>query len=282
MILSNNAFNWAMLRSGMGTGECMASLTPENEEELFKQYNEWRRKRGLPEEEAIETPPPPEPRKKPTPHAASNNGNVSMVRGALEDDISVLINEVASEMVVEEAEEAELIQNALDGADEIVEEAEAASDEIAKEIEEETVPQDLPEGIETEPKDTADEVDEVAAPEMVTTPAVGADAVPEVDAASEVSTERSMDFAAVMSTGGVGSFRTYCDSGLPSPAPSCGFTGATMKRLSGEIRKVINDKQEKTSRARQAGLVRHNPRSAADGAFVRQCRDTRGHSPSTD
>ena len=71
MILSNNAFNWAMLRSGMGTGEFMASLTPENEEELFKQYNEWRRKRGLPEEEAVQTPPP-EPRKKPTPHAASN------------------------------------------------------------------------------------------------------------------------------------------------------------------------------------------------------------------
>ena len=40
MILSNNAFNWAMLRSGMGTGEFMASLTPEKEEELFKQYNE--------------------------------------------------------------------------------------------------------------------------------------------------------------------------------------------------------------------------------------------------
>ena len=199
MILSNNAFNWAVLRSGMGTGDFIASLTPEREEELFKQYNEWRRKRGLPEEEAVKTPLH-EPRKKPTPQAASNNGNVSMVRGALEDDISVLINEVASEMVVEEAEEAELIQNALDGADEIVEEAEAASDEIAKEIEEETVPKDAPKGIETIPTDTADEVDEVAAPEMVTTPAVGADAVPEVDAALEVSTERSMDFAAVIRT----------------------------------------------------------------------------------
>lgn len=75
-----------------------------------------------------------------------------------------------------------------------------ASDEIAKEIEEETVPKDAPKGIETIPTDTADEVDEVAAPEMVTTPAVAADAVPEVDTASEVSTERSMDFAAVIRT----------------------------------------------------------------------------------
>lgn len=196
MILSNNAFNWAMLRSGMGTGDFIASLTPEREEELFKQYNEWRRKRGLPEEEAIETPPPPEPRKKPTPQAASNNGNVSMVKGAMEDDISVLINEVAAEVEEEEAEEATLIQSALDGADEIVEEAEAASDEIAEEIEEETVAEEA----ETVPMDTGDEVDEAAALEVVTTPAVAADAVPEVDTASEVSTERSMDFAAVIRT----------------------------------------------------------------------------------
>ena len=105
MIQSTNAFNWAALRSGMSTGDFMASLTPEREEELFKQYNEWRRSKGLAEEKAP-TPPispsaAPKQRKEP---AASPV-----------DDLSALINEVAAEVEEEEAEEAALIQDVLDG-----------------------------------------------------------------------------------------------------------------------------------------------------------------------
>lgn len=160
MILSNNAFNWAVLRSGMGTGDFIASLTPEREEELFKQYNEWRRKRGLPEEKM--TMPTPVPIQ--TPATASV------------DNLSALINEVAAEMEEEEAEEAALVHNALDGADEIVEEAELAPDEI---VEEASVSTGVDEAIA-----------EDAAPEVVTTPAVPAEAtVPEVMTTQSVASE---------------------------------------------------------------------------------------------
>ena len=191
MILSTNAYNWAMLRSGLSMGDFSASLTPEREEELFKQYNAWRRSRGLPEEKAIETPPPPEPRKKPTPRAASNNDIGSMVKGAAVDDLSALITEVAAEVEEEEAEEAALVQNALDGADEIVEDTEPVPIEVEEEIEadeSEPIPEEIdeeadePEPIQEgeaaeaeQPEASVPMGTEVAAPEMVTTLPVAAE-----------------------------------------------------------------------------------------------------------
>ena len=53
MILSNNAFNWAMLRSGMSMGDFIASLTQEREEELLNVCNAWRRSKGLAAEKAL-------------------------------------------------------------------------------------------------------------------------------------------------------------------------------------------------------------------------------------
>lgn len=136
MILSTNAFNWAALRSGMSTGDFMSSLTPEREEELFKQYNEWRRSKGLAEEKAPTPPPTPVstvPKQRKTPAASPV------------DDLSVLINEVAAEVEEEEAKEAALIQDALDGADEIVEEETAAvPEEIEADEEVTTIENELP------------------------------------------------------------------------------------------------------------------------------------------
>ena len=192
MILSTNAYNWAMLRSGLSMGDFSASLTPEREEELFNAYNEWRRGRGLPEEKPIETPPPPEPRKKPTPRAASNNDIGSMVKGAAIDDLSAMFTQVAAEVEEEEAEEAALVQNALDGADEIVEETEPVPEEIEEEIEEyEPVEAD-------EPENDAPEV--AAAPEVVTTPAVADEpvaAAPDAPVDTE-SAAQSVDFATII------------------------------------------------------------------------------------
>ena len=176
MILSNNAFNWAMLRSGMGTGDFMASLTPEREEELFKAYNEWRKERGLPEEMAPSLVPSP------TPAPVVPQAPIEVP----EDDLSAMFTQVAAEVEEEEAEEAALVQNALDGADEIVEEEAAAPvpDEIVEELEEEPAPEEADELV---PEDAAPMDTEVgAAPEVVITPA--AEDVADDDAAPEVAT----------------------------------------------------------------------------------------------
>ena len=197
MILSNNAFNWAMLRSGMGTGDFIASLTPEREEELFKQYNEWRRKRGLPEEKAPSLAPSP------TPAPVVSQAPIEVP----EDDLSAMFTQVAAEVEEEEAEEAALVQNALDGADEIVEEEAAAPvpDEIVEELEEEPAPEEADELV---PEDAAPMDTEVgAAPEVVITPA--AEDVADDDAAPEVATtpavvvepvvaEPAVDFATII------------------------------------------------------------------------------------
>ena len=42
MILSNAALNWASVRSGLGLGDFLPSLTPEKEQEILKAYNEMR------------------------------------------------------------------------------------------------------------------------------------------------------------------------------------------------------------------------------------------------
>lgn len=157
MILSTNAFNWAALRSGMGTGDFIASLSPEREAELFKAYNEWRRSRGLAEEAApapTATPAAPEQRKEPAPV----------------DTISALITEVAAEVEEEEAEEAALVHDALDGADEIV-----GTTPVPAEIEEEI---EAAEPVADEPVPDDD------APEVATTTDGAADAKPEVVASS--------------------------------------------------------------------------------------------------
>ena len=186
MILSNNAFNWAMLRSGMGMGDFIASLTPEREAELFKAYNEWRRSRGLPEEKAPV----------PAPTIAAPAPVQEEKPAAPVDDLSALITEVAAEVAAEveeeEAEEAALVQNALDGADEIVEETEPVPEEIEEEIEEyEPVEAD-------EPENDAPEV--AAAPEVVTTPALADEpvaAAPEAPVDTEPATQ-SVDFATII------------------------------------------------------------------------------------
>ena len=180
MILSTNAYNWAMLRSGLSMGDFSASLTPEREAELFKQYNAWRRSRGLPEEKAPV----------PAPTIAAPAPVQEEKPAAPVDDLSALITEVAAEVAAEveeeEAEEAALVQNALDGADEIVEEEAAAPvpDEIVEELEEEPAPEEADELV---PEDAAPMDTEVgAAPEVVITPA--AEDVADDDAAPEVAT----------------------------------------------------------------------------------------------
>ena len=182
MILSTNAYNWAMLRSGLSMGDFSASLTPEREAELFKAYNEWRRSRGLPEEKAPV----------PAPTIAAPAPVQEEKPAAPVDDLSALITEVAAEVAAEveeeEAEEAALVQDALEGADEIVEETEPVPEEIEEEIEAyEPVEAD-------EPENDAPEV--AAAPEVVTTPALADEpvaAAPEAPVDIEPATQ-SVDF----------------------------------------------------------------------------------------
>ena len=185
MILSNNAFNWAMLRSGMGMGDFIASLSPEREAELFKAYNEWRRSRGLPEEKMQTTAPAPTATA--TPAAPEQRKELAPV-----DELSAMFTQVAAEVEEEEAEEAALVQNALVGADEIVEETEPVPEEIEEEIEEyEPVEAD-------EPENDAPEV--AAAPEVVTTPAVADEpvaAAPDAPVDTE-SAAQSVDFATII------------------------------------------------------------------------------------
>lgn len=101
----------------------------------------------------------------------------------------------AAEVEEEEAEEAALIQDALDGADEIVEEEAAAPvpDEIVEELEEEPVPEEAGE-LEPIPEDVAPMDTEVgAAPEVVTTPAVAADVEADVETAAP-----TVDFSTII------------------------------------------------------------------------------------
>ena len=176
MILPTNAFNWAALRSGLSTGDFIASLTPEREEQLFKQYNEWRRSKGLAEEKALA----------PAPISAPENRRK-------EDALSALFSQVADEVV---AEEAALVQDALDGADGIVEEELEAHAPIPAEVEDEAAqpaPEEVEVEIETDEPVAADEplsaeelVPEDYAPEAATTPAVANEAEPVVDFAAVI------------------------------------------------------------------------------------------------
>ena len=181
MILSTNAFNWAALRSGMGTGDFIASLSPEREAELFKAYNEWRRSRGLPEEAAptaTATPAAPEQRKE-----------------TAADDFSALITEVAAEVEEEEVEEAALIQNALDGADEIV-----GTSPVPVEVEEEIEAVE-PGAAEPVPDDDAPmDTEVVAEPEVATTTDGAAEPVTDATEAEapDKPSAQSVDFATII------------------------------------------------------------------------------------
>jgi len=158
MILSTNAYNWAMLRSGLSMGDFAATLTPEREMELFKAYNAWRKGKGLAEEAM---PIPAAPSAAPSPSSAPE-------KKTEEDPLSALINEVASEVEEEEAEEVALIQDALDGADEIVEEA---AEPVPVEVEEEIEAEEPVEEEADVPEVTA-EPDVATTSVMATSPAV--------------------------------------------------------------------------------------------------------------
>lgn len=176
MILPTNAFNWAALRSGLSTGDFIASLTPEREEQLFKQYNEWRRSKGLAEEKALA----------PAPISAPENRRK-------EDALSALFSQVADEVVTEEAA---LVQDALDGADGIVEEELEAHAPIPAEVEEE-IEADEPVPEEAEAAQPASEEVEV---EIETDEPVSADDAPKAATTLAVANEAEsvVDFTTVI------------------------------------------------------------------------------------
>lgn len=110
MILSNAAFNWASLRSGLTLPDFVASLTPEKEEEILKQYNEWRRARGLPEDKPLAPKPPA----RVAGEAASPQQAVPVAQAAPEQDaLSEMVSQIADQVKREALEEAELIKEAL-------------------------------------------------------------------------------------------------------------------------------------------------------------------------
>ena len=106
MILSNAAFNWASLRSGLTLPDFVASLTPEREEEILKQYNEWRRARGLPEDKPL-VPKPPAQAASPQPAAPVAQASPQP------DELSEMVSQIADQVKREALEEAELIKEAL-------------------------------------------------------------------------------------------------------------------------------------------------------------------------
>lgn len=124
MILSNAALNWASVRSGLGLGDFLSSLTPEREQEILKAYNAWRRSKGLPEDKLITSPtastastaplttPPPEKRK--------------------ESAIEQLIEQIADEVEKEQEEDAILIGETMEAIDNTP--IECVPEEIVEEI----------------------------------------------------------------------------------------------------------------------------------------------------
>lgn len=115
MILSNAAFNWASLRSGLTLPDFVASLTPEREGEILKQYNEWRRARGLPEDKPIMPKPPARAEgEAASPQPAEPVAQAS----ARQDELSEMVSQIADQVKREALEEAELIKQALREIDE--------------------------------------------------------------------------------------------------------------------------------------------------------------------
>ena len=110
MILSNSALSWAATRSGMPFGEFLASLTPEREAELLREYNEWRTSKGL--------KPVAVPAMEERPKSASQAPQKA--RNDDTDDISAMIESIADEIEEEDLQEAEEISRTLEEIDAMV------------------------------------------------------------------------------------------------------------------------------------------------------------------
>lgn len=105
MILSNAALNWASVRSGLGLGDFLSSLTPEREQEILKAYNAWRRSKGLPEDKPVA--PTPSVPTAPTPPPAKRE----------ESAIAQLMEQIADEVEKEQEEDAILIGETIEQID---------------------------------------------------------------------------------------------------------------------------------------------------------------------
>ena len=174
MILSNAARNWASVRSGLGLGDFLSSLTPEREQEILKAYNAWRRSKGLPEDKPVA--PTPSVPTAPTPPPAKRE----------ESAIAQLMEQIADEVEKEQEEDAILIGETIEQIDSIP--VEEVPEEIATQAAEEAEPTDLSVDID-EGTEMAEE--EPVAEEPTGEP-VAVPAAPSVDideAVQEVSTE---------------------------------------------------------------------------------------------
>ena len=126
MALPNAAFTWAATRSGLSLGDFMASLTPEREDAILKEYNDWRVQKGL----------KPLPASASTPAPSAKPANVHPQKQA-DDEFVELLSSVAEEMDQEALEEAEALQKTLAEIDSIpVEEDAVVPEEVEEEIEE--------------------------------------------------------------------------------------------------------------------------------------------------
>ena len=110
MILSNSALSWAATRSGMPFGEFLASLTPEREAQLLREYNEWWTSKGL--------KPVAVPAMEERPKSASQAPQKA--RNDDTDDISAMIESIADEIEEEDLQEAEEISRTLEEIDAMV------------------------------------------------------------------------------------------------------------------------------------------------------------------
>lgn len=150
MILSNSALSWAATRSGMPFGEFLASLTPEKEAQLLREYNEWRTSKGL---KPVAVPATEERPKSvgQAPQKARNDDT---------DDISAMIESIADEIEEEDLQEAEEISRTLEEIDAMVVEEVPAQ-----------VGEDAQHDAEAAGEDEADAFDEIGADEPPEVPA---------------------------------------------------------------------------------------------------------------
>lgn len=160
MILSNSALSWAATRSGMPFGEFLASLTPEKEAQLLREYNEWRTSKGL--------KPVAVPATEERPRSASEAPQKA--RDEETDDISAMIESIADEIEEEDLQEAEEISRTLEEIDAMVVEEVPAQ-----------VGEDAQHDAEAAGEDEADGFGEIEAAEEIAAPE--AFAAPEAPAA---------------------------------------------------------------------------------------------------
>lgn len=147
MILSIPALNWAAVRSGLGLGDFMASLTPEREEEILVAYNAWKKSKGLKPEDPVS----------PIFTVAHENQP--------EDDLSAMIEAVAEEIEEEEAAEIANTMAEIEAIDVPDDDAPIPEEFIG--VEAKPVPDDQTSGDAAEPNPTLT-VDERAASDAAT------------------------------------------------------------------------------------------------------------------